>query len=373
MRILVASGLDPSQNWAHAINTLSMAQGFAECGHDVTIVCFRPDSGVWSQEKLAKHYGHKILMRWIQLPKVFAGRKMDGDWYLGLLALPALLRVRPHLVFSRSYIFPWISSQLGFPTVVESHAYPDNETPPFLRLIKGTTKKAFLGWITGAEILASVYRERGVPKKKVLALPSGVPLEIFKRPERLPPSPYPPGGPIITYSGHLYDLKGIPTILEAAAQLPEAQFHLIGGWPEDVERHKKTIREKELTNLTFHGLQKISDVPRFLWHADVLLLPPSGKHCSATWTAPLKLAEYLASETPIVASSIPGLLNWVSDEEIEFVNPDDPDAMVSGIRKVLAGGTQIEQRKKACREKAYAFSYKARAEKVLNYFCAEQG
>lgn len=368
---MVVSGIDPAQNWANAINTVSMAQGFAECGHDVTIVCFRPDSGVWSQKKLAEHFGHKILMQWVQVPKVFTNRKLDGHWHLGLLALPALLRLRPHLVFSRSYIFPWISSQLGFPTIVESHAYPDNETPPFLRLIKGTAKKAFLGWITGAEILASVYRERGVPEKKVLVLPSGGQLDLFLRPEQLPPSPYSPGGPIITYAGHLYDIKGIPTILGAAAQLPEAQFHLIGGWPEDIERHVNTIRERKLTNVTFHGLKKIADVPRFLWHADILLLPPSGNHPSATWTAPLKLAEYMASETPIVATSIPGVLNWVSDEEVEFVPPDDPDAMVSGIRKILAGGTRVEKRSKACREKAKIYSYKARAETVLKHFCAE--
>jgi len=365
MRILVASAIDPSQNWAYAINTFAMAHGFAQCGHEVTIICWRPDKGAWSDERLARHYGHQESIRWVQLPQNVAGRALDGHWHFALMALPSLMFIRPDVVFSRSYIFPWLSSQLGFPTVVESHAYPDDPTPPFLRLVRGTSRKAFRLWVTGADNLAASYQQRGVPEKKLVVLPSGGSLDLFEPPDDLPSTPYPEGGPIIAYTGHLYDYKGIPTVLEAAERLPEAQFHLIGGWPEDVQRHAARVDEMGLANVTFHGLKSLPEVPAYLWHADVLLLPPSAQHPSAAWTAPIKLAEYMASGTPIVATDILGARNWVSDAEVEFVTADDSEAMASGIQAVLSGGERIQRRRERCREKARAFSYPARAEAIL--------
>ena len=44
MKILVASAFEASSQWAHAINTVKMAQGFARLGHAVTLVCRRPIS-----------------------------------------------------------------------------------------------------------------------------------------------------------------------------------------------------------------------------------------------------------------------------------------------------------------------------------------
>ena len=42
MRIVVGSALKASSQWAHAINTVKMAEGFARLGHDVTVICQAP-------------------------------------------------------------------------------------------------------------------------------------------------------------------------------------------------------------------------------------------------------------------------------------------------------------------------------------------
>ena len=41
---------------------------------------------------------------------------------------------------------------------------------------------------------------------------------------------------------------------------------------------------------------------------------------SSAWTSPLKLAEYLASGSPVVATRIPALLDWITDTEVELVD-----------------------------------------------------
>jgi glycosyltransferase involved in cell wall biosynthesis len=367
MRILVASAFEASSQYAHAINTIKMAQGFARLGHKVTILCRQSPSGSVLTEKLAEMYGLTEPLCWIQLPKKLLYHSIDEHWRFMLLALPVVFWTQPDLVYSRNYIFPWMSSKLGIATVAESHAHADNNTAPFLRLVSATQHRAFRLWVTISQCLADYYRTLGVPREKLAVLPDAVDLSLFQRPEKLPPSPYSNNGPKVTYAGHLYDYKGIPTVLEAAAQLPDVHFHLVGGWPEDIARQERQAQELGLANVIFHGLQPHSAVPLFLWHADVLLLPPSHHHPSADWTSPLKLGEYLASGTPVVATQIPALRDWVTDQEVEFVQPDSPKDLVEGIQHVLHDRRRAESLSAAGLAKAQTLSYENRARSILWY------
>lgn len=366
MRILVASAFEAGAHWAHAINTIKMAEGFARLGHDVTVVCWRPGEKPVPRDALVAAYGLKSDVRWIQLPHAIFGRSLNQHWHFSIAALPALLRTRPHLVFSRSYIFPVVSSRLGFATVAESHADPSRGTPYFGSLVRGSLNSHFRTWVTISERLAEAYCALGVPAGKIAVLPDAVDLRLFRRPTALPLNPLAGSRPAVVYAGHLYDYKGIPTILEAARRLPNVQFHLVGGWPEDIQRQRKLADEIGASNIVFHGSQMHSEVPRFLWHADVLLLPPSARHPSAAWTSPVKLGEYLASGTPVVATSIPALRDWLTDEEVFFVPPDDDKALADGIAAVLDNPRMAAIRVAAALSRAEALSYERRAAEILH-------
>lgn len=365
MRILVVSAFEASSQWAHAIHTVKMAQGFARLGHEVTLISRRPREGKVPPAELAALYGLNEPIEWVQLPHSVLSCPVDVHWRFAFLAMFMALRVRPDLVFTRNYVFPWLSSRLGYATVAESHTYPDNKTAPFLRLVSAARHHAFRLWVTISQRLADYYRSLGVPATKLAVLPDGVDFQLFKRPDRLPSSPYPKGAPVVAYVGHLYDYKGIPTILRAASLLPTVQFHLVGGWPDDVIRHRAQIQAMGSSNVTLHGLKPHAEIPPFLWQADVLLLPPSASHPSAAWTSPLKLGEYLASGTPVVATSIPALRDWLTDDEVKFVEPDDAEAMAEGIMDVLR---DPDYARALCREglkKARALSYEGRAKKII--------
>src|SRR5205085_2292431 len=83
-----------------------------------------------------------------------------------------------------------------------------------------------------------------------IILPDAVDLHMFIPPDSLSThhSPYPPHTKNVVYTGHLYDYKGIPTILQTAALLPDIHFHLVGGLPKDIQRHQTTIESTQLHN-----------------------------------------------------------------------------------------------------------------------------
>jgi glycosyltransferase involved in cell wall biosynthesis len=231
--------------------------------------------------------------------------------------------------------------------------------------MKGTRRRAFRLLVTISTHLARDYQTLGVPSEKILVLPDAVDLNLFTRPTLLPDRPYAGNRPVVTYAGHLYDYKGIPTILQAAQLMPEVDFHLIGGLPDDLARYATTIQRDDLHNVFLHGICPHAEVPPFLWHADVLLLVPSAHHPSAAWTSPIKLGEYLASGTPVVATSIPALRDWLTDEEVHFVEPDEPQALADGIRAVLTDQEHARQRSQMGLEKSKSLSYPKRAGRIL--------
>lgn len=343
-----------------------MAQGFASLGHGVTILCKQPLSGELRSAGLSAMYGVPESIRWVQGPfRKLLGRPIGLHWDFAIIALMAALKARPDFVYARNYILPYLTSLSGWPTVAETHAHPDNETKAFRRMLKGTSNRNFKLLVTISESLAEAYRARGVLPEKIIVLPDAADTELFRRPAQLPTSPYNGKKPVVAYAGHLYDYKGIPTVLEAAAMLPDVQFHFVGGFPEDIKRQKERAKSFGAHNVCFHGMKPHREVPSYLWHADVLLLPPSADHPSSQWTSPVKLGEYLASGTPVVASSIPALKDLLSDDEVRFAVPDNARALAEAIRYVLDDCQYSGSLSRAGTKKAEALSIGERARRIL--------
>jgi glycosyltransferase involved in cell wall biosynthesis len=362
MRIAVVAALEAASQIANAINTVKMAEGFARLGHEVTLVCTRPLSGPVSETTLTTTYGLTTPFQWRQLPS----RRLTGaQWLFGWLARPVIREIQPQFVYTRTYVAPWFTSRQGIPTAGETHAHIGNNKLAFRLFLRASRFEAFRLLVTISERLAAHYQQRGVPMAKTAVLPDAVDLTLFQRPLQLPYTPFSTGSPNVVYSGHLYDYKGIPTILQAASLLPAFNFHLVGGLPADIERHKMAVHSLGLTNVHFHGLQPLTAVPPYLWRADILLLPPSGNHPSAAWTSPVKLGEYLVSGTPIIASDIPALRDWVTDDEVAFVSPDDPQAMAQTIQTIWQDKKRSQQLAQNSLQRGLKMSYTERAHQIL--------
>lgn len=138
------------------------------------------------------------------------------------------------------------------------------------------------------------------------------------------------------YAGHLYEWKGVDTVVGAAsfltAQNPHVRIVCVGGTSQDVAKYQKIVQEKKLTNITFiphvpH--EKISD---YMCAADVLLLPNTTiSEESIRFTSPIKLFEYLATGKPIVASDLPSIREILPEDVGMYIPADDARALAGAI------------------------------------------
>ncbi len=353
MKVLYAAAYAAGSPRARMLNVARTAESLAAVADEAVLLTRR--GPVRDRAALNEQYGVGPGFRWVQVPGW-----MERSVFPPLV-LPWILRERPDVVVARHWTLPLWTARVGIPSILEVHDLRGARRPLAPRYARAARRgSAFCGIVTNSEAHRQAYLEAGLPAERVAAIPAAVQLEAFAPPERLPPSPYPAGErPRAVYAGHLYDHKGIPEILEAAAQAPEVDFHLVGGTPEDLERVGARIAQRGLANCHLHGMQPSRDVPRWLWHADVLLLPPPEGE------SPLKLAEYLAAGRPVVAADQPGLRDLVSEREAFWARAGHGAALAAAVREVLARPGDAAARAAAGQAKAQAWAYPRRARRML--------
>ncbi|MEK7063140.1 MAG: glycosyltransferase [Patescibacteria group bacterium] len=215
---------------------------------------------------------------------------------------------------------------LGRPLVFEAHQPPNR-----LRLFVAKRARRL---VVISKPLADVYIKKGVRAERVIVAGDGVDIKKFApqiskeaaRSTLLIHSTE----PIALYTGHLYKRKGVHTLAEAA-RLSGVQTYFVGGVHEDVIRFQKLCQG--VTNIHVMGHKPPSDMPLWLRAADMLVLPNSGKNLdSSTYTSPMKLGEYIASRTPIIASKVPALES-ILGTSATWVEPDSASALAAALKR----------------------------------------
>jgi glycosyltransferase involved in cell wall biosynthesis len=346
MRVAVISQIRPGCSRAHAINVIKTAGGFERLGHEVTVYCVEPEPG-HAAAPGAAYREDRLAWR-------FAPAETD-DAAFGRWAAEAARDA--DFVYARNFWGPLLTARAGVPTVLESHAYAGTANP----LLDRCLRTPGLDVVTIGEVLRTDFIARGADPARVRIVPDGVDFEMF---DSATPRDFGPGGPHIVYAGHLYDYKGIPTILDAARLLPRCRFHLVGGLASDVDRVRRRVVTLGLANVQTPGRVPHAAVPQWTRGADVLLLPPSGGEPSRDWTSPVKLGEYLASGPPMVVSRIPALVAALGREPVEWFAPDDGESLAAAIGRAVADSADAAGRARR-RDLARALSFPARARRIL--------
>ncbi len=128
----------------------------------------------------------------------------------------------------------------------------------------------------------------------------------FDRPSELDGRP----GKVIGFVGNLDELRiDYPLLKKTAEAHPDKTLLLVGpiNSPEPA-----AIGLDRLPNVVFAGPRRLDDLPRFVQHMDVVLIPFLLNKLTAS-IYPLKINEYLAAGRPVVSTSFSDDIRSFSD------------------------------------------------------------
>jgi len=165
--------------------------------------------------------------------------------------------------------------------------------------------------------------------------------------------------------------KGVGTLVHALAQVENASLALVGGPDEMAEQLRQQWLDLGLSEDRFLYVGHVApdEVPLYLSAFDVCAMPHPHTTQFAYYTSPLKLFEYMASHSAVVASDLPAWSDVVTHEETALlVAPSDVDALATAINRLQ----QDSDLRGQLADNAYArvmsqYTWSARVEKILEH------
>lgn len=276
-------------------------------------------------------------------------------------------RVRLYAHDVRDVLLPCL---LGFPTFVEIHDFYESAQ----KWVNRTVFKRAAGLIvTNTLKIKHIGEAYGVPPEAMLHQQNAVDYGFFaiplSRAEARKELGLPGGERIALYTGHLFSWKGVDTLARSAAFLPEhVRVYFVGGTPEDRSALEELVRKENLPRIAFVPHQAHDRMPLYMRAADVLVLPNTAREAASKYeTSPVKLFEYLSSGTPVVASDLPSIRDIVSDKEVRFFAPDDPESLAAAIADTLADSAGAARRIEAGQAFGKASSWEARGAAIASF------
>lgn len=367
MNIACISTARVPSDTANSIQVMKVCQAMARLGHAVTLIVPGRQPAAWAQ--LAEQYGlgQEFSIHWLPA----SPRWKNNDFAFS--AVRHARKLRPHSIYTwtgQSAVFALLA---GMPVIYEGHDRPTGRLGPlWLRALLRLPGKKRLALITSA-LRQVLERQFGpLPDHQVVIAPNGVDLEAYAA----LPDPVSarralgwPELPTVLCSGHLYAGRGVDLFLALAQRFPQASFVWVGGRPTDVEQYRQ--RAAALPNVRFTGFIPQRELPVYQAGADVLLMPyaravagSSGGN-SADICSPMKMFDYLAVGRAILSSDLPVIHEVLDHSTARFAVPEDIESWSAALGALLSDGTLTQKLGHAARQAAQAYSWRARAERVL--------
>lgn len=354
MRIAYVASPKLYTRGASSIEVMRMAEALGRYGYDVDLII--PYNSTLNG--VHEYYGVEPLFGIKTLPAAPGQSLRHIVHGLSAALYTSTRRGEYDLVLSRSIFFALISARLlGMPTIFDAHHPMDNWGSRWLfEALKRS--RNLVRFVAISEGIGDMCVELGLPPEKLTIAPNGFNPALFHRCEstarvrkrlRLPET-----GPIISHIGNIYSGRGIDHLIDAARELPEAHFLIVGGEEEDIELYRRRADSTHTRNVHFTGFIPPGRVPLYFTASDILVLPYTTRmttkwgRLEANFASLLKMPEYMASRKPIVATDIPAISATLTDEENAIlVRPDSPGEILGGIRRALSDpalATRIAER-----------------------------
>ncbi len=367
---------------ANSMQSVQVCAALAGLGHAVTfIVIDDSDAGnepTW--EQLSDFYD---VQTWFKVEKIAVPKAKNSRFLYLWASLVSIPRIRKKLIkggydlaFSRDVLSAWIASHCRLNTVFEAHALIWTGRLQRLLFARLVRSKYLLKLVSITHSLAEVYIRRYPElQDRVIIAPDGAErcsqgvIENAQSPLKGLSTKLKVG-----YVGHLYKGKGLEVVEAIAGSMPDVEFHIVGGRPEDVSFWEDRLKED---NVYFYGFVPREKLSHYYAELDVCILPNQETVWAAgaatvknrldigSFTSPLKMFEYMAYGKAIVASDLPVLREVLHEGIAVLVDPGGTEEWKDAIR-FFANATERDRFGLAAREEFLKhYTWGIRSKKIL--------
>lgn len=267
----------------------------------------------------------------------------------------------PDVIYTRDIAIAWFFRMFGFKTIYEIHK--PFETTIGNMIFKMMAKKIKIVAISQS-LKDFIIEKYNLNADDILVAHDGVDLQHFNLLENRIQLRKKYFGDlannfIVLYSGSLQAGKGVDLIIKSAKDLPEICFVIIGGSQNEIDAFKDVS-----PNIYFLVRMPQKQVPAFLKAADLLILPMNKNLSYGAYSSPLKLFEYMASETPILASDFGAIREVLNEENAFLFDPDNVNDLVEKIKYIRDNNEKARKIAKESFKLAKEYSWQKRADKI---------
>lgn len=360
MKVAYLSGAYIPARGANSIHVMRMCQAMAKLGHQVTLYAYRGNSVSGNDFDF---YGVDQCFQLVKVSRLnvrILGAAL-GAWKMRRAVLNGN---SPDLIYAREFWALFLLSKSGLPFIFESHWRPKSLIHRYVEgffMRRGEFRRAVL---ISAE-LKKIYSEEysWLPDEKMMVAHDGADPEA---PGKTPSRSF--GRDLalqVGYVGSFWPGYGVNLIKELALEIQEADFHIIGGRPEQVSN--LTRRDAAINNLRYHGFISPARLPAYYSALDVLLAPYQGPTPHIQWISPMKLFEYMAHGKAIVCSDFPVMREIIEDGRDGLLVPaGDKNGWVNAIRNLMHPARRDELGRAARTRLEREFTWEIRARRVLD-------
>ncbi|MDP2966290.1 MAG: glycosyltransferase [Pelolinea sp.] len=365
----ISTSIVPSKS-ANSIQVMKVVHALKQSGQDVRLWVPEFERSDWAT--IADVYGLSTGFDVIWLP--FSPRFKQYDF--SLKAVSEAARWDADVVYTWALQAAVFGRLCGKATVMEFHDFPMGRNGPMLFRIYKRFKGKNLTLCT-TKALAEGIEERfniHFSANQLQIAPNGTETERYSDLPQSAEARKQLGlkeGFTVGYSGHFYPGRGMELLTEIARLLPEVNFLWVGGRQEDIAPWKQALAAQSIRNVAITGFIPNSCLPLYQAAADILVMP-YGKKISgssggeiARVINPMKMFDYLASGSPIIASEIPVFHEILTENTAIFCDPENAPDWAKAIKALQGNPEKRTQMGVRAKESAEKYTWKNRARTTL--------
>lgn len=399
--IYAANARIPSEK-AHPYQIVQMCEAFADAGTDVTLLYARrrnpPDLNtldVWEHYSIRHNFAAERIPCLDLYPlawRLHGGLAAVVDrlataveivtYHLSLLI--RLAREREAIIYSRDAItaalIAFIWPRRARHTFFEAHTYASTRAGDQLR-------RWLARHVGGLIVITGHLHERyaaiGVLPDRLIVAHDGFRPARFTVPgdrahwRRV--LGWPADAFVVGYMGRFHTLgmdKGLSDLADAVAALgtdgsvPPVRLALVGGPAESVEALRERLRRagQPPDLILYAGQVPAAEVPGYLRAFNVCAMPFPWTEHFAYYASPMKLFEYMASGSPLVASDLPSTAEIIRDGENGLLYPPgDKSALIAALRRLRDDPALAARLAAQAAQDVHAYAWEVRARRILDF------